>query len=112
QETLSNAFTHFDLVNVLLESRDHQAAAGNQVAPAPDPNADYRFAGSVEYADDGAARLLFRLIDLSDGSIVWSRVFDRVPGGDDKAAAEERIVRAPASGSLTPSRATYARPRA
>jgi len=112
QETLSNAFTHFDHVNVLLESRDHQAAAGNQVAPAPDPNADYRFAGSVEYADDGAARLLFRLVDLSDGSIVWSRVFDRVPGGDDKAAAEERIVRALAGGLLQPFGVIYARQRA
>jgi TolB-like protein len=112
QETLSNAFTHFDLVNVLLESRDHQAAAGNQVAPAPDPNADYRFSGSVEYADDGATRLLFRLIDLSDGSIVWSRVFDRVLGGDDKAAAEERIVRELAGGLLQPFGVIYARQRA
>jgi len=112
QETLSNAFTHFDLVNVLLESGTHQAAAGNQVAPAPDPNADYRFAGSVEYADDGAARLLFRLVDLSDGSIVWSRVFDRVPGGDDKAAAEERIVRELAGGLLQPFGVIYARQRA
>ncbi|HLN40617.1 MAG TPA: hypothetical protein VK337_22755, partial [Xanthobacteraceae bacterium] len=73
QETLSNAFTHFDLVNVQLEFQDHQAAAGNEAAPARDANADYRFSGSVEYVDDGAARLLFRLVDVADGSIVWSR---------------------------------------
>ena len=30
QETLSNAFTHFDLVNVQLESADHQVATGNR----------------------------------------------------------------------------------
>ena len=112
QETLSNAFTHFDLVNVQLESGDHQAAAGNETAPARDANADYRFSGSVEYADDGAARLLFRLIDVSDGSIVWSRVFDRVLGGDDKAAAEERIVRELAGTLLQPFGVIYAYQRA
>jgi TolB-like protein len=112
QETLSNAFTHFDLVNVQLASGDHQAAAGNEAAPARDANADYRFSGSVEYGDDGAARLLFRLIDLSDGSIVWSRVFDRVLGGDDKAAAEERIVRELAGTLLQPFGVIYAYQRA
>jgi TolB-like protein len=112
QETLSNAFTHFDLVNVQLESADHQAAAGNETPPAREANADYRFSGFVEYADDGAARLLFRLIDLTDGSIVWSRVFDRVLGGDDKAAAEERIVRELAGILLQPFGVIYAYQRA
>jgi TolB-like protein len=112
QETLSNAFTHFDLVNVQLESQDHQAAAGDEAAPVRDANADYRFSGSVEYADDGAARLLFRLIDVSDGSIVWSRAFDRVLGGDDKAAAEERIVRELAGTLLQPFGVIYSRQRA
>jgi TolB-like protein len=112
QETLSNAFTHFDLVNVQLESADHQAAADNEAAPARDANADFRFSGFVEYGDDGTARLLFRLIDLSDGSIVWSRVFDRVLGGDDKAAAEERIVRELAGILLQPFGVIYAYQRA
>jgi TolB-like protein len=112
QETLSNAFTHFDLVNVQLESADHQVAAGNEAAPARDANANYRFSGSVEYADDGAARLSFRLIDVADGSIVWSRVFDRVLGGDDRAAAEERIVRELAGILLQPFGVIYTRQRA
>jgi TolB-like protein len=112
QETLSNAFTHFDLVNVQLESADHSAAAGDAAAPARDANADYRFSGSVEYGDDGAARLLFRLIDVSDGSIVWSRAFDRVLGGDDKAAAEERIVRELAGILLQPFGVIFTRQRA
>src|SRR3984893_7036098 len=112
QETLSNAFTHFDLVNVQLESADHQVATGNETAPARDANANYRFSGSVEYGDDGAARLLFRLIDVADGSIVWSRVFDRVLGGDDRAAAEERIVRELAGILLQPFGVIYTRQRA
>jgi TolB-like protein len=112
QETLSNAFTHFDLVNVQLESGDHQAAAGNEAVPAREANADFRFSGSIEYADDGAARLSFRLIDVTDGSIVWSRVFDRVLGGDDKAGAEEKIVRELAGILLQPFGVIYTRQRA
>ncbi len=108
QETLSNAFTHFDLVNVQLESKDHQAAAGTEAVPARETKADYRFSGSIEYADDGAARLSFRLIDVAGGSIVWSRVFDRVLGGDDKAAAEEKIVRELAGILLQPFGVIYA----
>jgi tetratricopeptide (TPR) repeat protein len=96
QETLSNAFTHFDLVNVQLESADHQVATGNETAPARDANANYRFSGSVEYADDGAARLSFRLIDVADG----------------KAAAEERIVRELAGILLQPFGVIYTRQRA
>jgi TolB-like protein len=67
----------------MLKSRDRQAAAQGGSVMARNLHADYRFAGSIEYSDDGAARLLFRLIDVADDSIVWSRVFDRVPAGDD-----------------------------
>lgn len=103
-DTLSGAFTHFDLVNVVLEANDR---------PAPtDPQADYRFAGSVEYSDDGAARLLFRLIDLADGSIVWSRVFDHVPASDDQSSAEEKVVRELAGILLQPYGVIYAHQRA
>ena len=79
-ETLTGAFTHFDLVNVLLEPAT--SAAAGQAAPAPDAHADYRFAGSVDYSDDGDARLLFRVIDVADDSVIWSRVFERMPAGD------------------------------
>jgi tetratricopeptide (TPR) repeat protein len=103
QETLSSAFTHFDLINIALAPRDN---------PAVDPRADYRFVGSVEYGDDGAARLLFRLIDSSDGSIVWSRAFDRVLAGDDRASAENNVVRELAGTLLQPFGVIYARQRA
>lgn len=110
QETLSSAFTHFDLVNVLLESKDRSTAVG---APAAaEPRVDYRFTGSIEYFDDGAARLLFRVIDVSDGSIVWSRSFDREPAGGNRAAVEKDIVRALAGPLLQPFGVIYARQRA
>jgi len=103
-DTLSGAFTHFDLINVLLESKERPASA--------DPRAEYRFAGSIEYSDDGAARLLFRLIDVGDGSIVWSRVFDRVPPSDDQSSAEEKVVRGLAGILLQPYGVIYAHQRA
>jgi tetratricopeptide (TPR) repeat protein len=56
--------------------------------------------------------LLFRVIDVSDGSIVWSRSFDRVPAGGDRAAAEKDIVRALAGPLLQPFGVIYARQRA
>ena len=110
QEALSSAFTHFDLVNILLEPKDHAATAGEPAVA--EPHADYRFTGSVEYADDGAAHLLFRVIDVGDGSIVWSRSFDRVPAGGDRATAEKDIVRALAGPLLQPFGVIYARQRA
>jgi len=111
QETLSSAFTHFDLVNVLLPPADRASIVGEAPTAAPEPRADYRFAGSVEYTDDGATRLLFRLIDLSDGSIIWSRRFERVAVDGDKVAAEEHIVRELAGTLLQPFGVIYARQR-
>ncbi len=75
-DTLTDAFTHFDLVNILVERSDGQAGH-SESASAREMHADYRFVGSVEYSDDGAARSLFRLIDAADGSIVWSRFRSR-----------------------------------
>jgi tetratricopeptide (TPR) repeat protein len=105
-DTLSDAFTHFDLVNVLLESKE-----GSGAGPTRDPHADYLFGGSVEYSEDGSTRLLFRLVDEADGSIVWSRAFDRVPAVDDQSSAEEKIVRELAGTLLQPFGVIYARQR-
>ncbi len=109
-DTLSDAFSHFDLVNILLEPGD-VPPTGAEPTTAASANAKYRFTGSVEYGDDGAARLLFGLLDLSDGSIVWSRVFDRVPADDNQSAAENKIVRVLAGTLLQPFGVIYAHQR-
>jgi adenylate cyclase len=98
-DALSGAFTRFDLVNVMLEPRDRPAGADGL-------HADYRFVGSVEYSNDGDARLLFRLIDTADDSIAWSRVFDHVPADDP--SAEEKVVRELAGTLLQPFGVIYA----
>ncbi len=110
-DMLTGAFTHFDLVNVLLEPSDGRVPAGGS-APEPILHADYRFAGSVDYSDDGDARLLFRVVDASDDSVIWSRVFERVPAGDGQSSAEEGVVRELAGTLLQPFGVIYAHQRA
>jgi hypothetical protein len=108
-DALSYAFTQFDLVNILLAPKDAQP--GDNSAAAREQRADYRFAGSVEYSSDGATRLLFRLIDTADGSIVWSRAFDPIAAADDPSSAEEKVVRQLAGTLLQPFGVIYARQR-
>ena len=111
-DTLSDAFSHFDLVNILWQpGTEETAAPGNGQALARDLHADYRFVGSVEYSDDGAARLRVRLIDTADDGVVWSRVFDRLTAGDDRSAAEEAVVRELAGTLLQPFGVIYAHQR-
>ena len=84
---LSDAFTRFDLVNVVWDSESGPRPA----RAAADARNDYRLAGSVEYHDSGALHLRFRLIDAADGNVVWAREFDAA-ADEEPAAAEDRIV--------------------
>jgi len=110
-DALTGAFTRFDLVNVLLDAGDNHAPAGGS-ATGRNGQGDYRFAGSIEYSDDGAARLLFRLIDVSNDSVIWSRVFERLPASDDQSSFEETVIRELAGTLLQPFGVIYAHQRA
>ncbi len=90
-DMLSDAFAHFDLVNVIWEPMESGPNGG--AGTATRLPLDYRLAGTVQYDEDGAARIRFRLIDATDGAVVWSRVFDERPEEMDHRAAEESIVR-------------------
>ena len=83
-EKIGDAFARFDTINVVA-SRTASADA-----PAMEPRSDYRLSGVVEYKSDGAS-VQFRLIDVAEGNVVWSRSFDRVVA-TDQGAAEEQIV--------------------
>jgi TolB-like protein len=93
---LSDAFARFDLVNVVWD-----VAAGRPARAATDARIDYRMAGSAEYQEDGAVRLRFRLIDVADGNVVWTRELEVASSGDP-TDAQERIVRELAAALVQP----------
>ncbi len=86
-DKLCDAFARFDTINIVSGAAD---AAGK--AAQPNQAVNYRLMGSVEYRDDGTTSVRFRLIDNRDGTVHWSRVFDRLRHGEDRAATEEAIV--------------------
>ncbi len=89
-EKSRDAFARFDAINVVSE-------------PArPEVRVNYRFAGLVDYRDHGITRIHFRLSDVGDGSVVWTRTFERPASTDDRAAAENEIVSAVAATLLQP----------
>ncbi len=79
-EKTRDAFSRFDAINIGSES----LPAGERV--------DYRLFGFIEYHGDGTASLRFRLLDVVDGNSVWTRTFDRLAVGRDRAASEDGIV--------------------
>jgi Tfp pilus assembly protein PilF len=84
-EKIGDAFARFDTINVVYAPR---VAAAD--VPVTEPRSDYRLAGAVEYGSADAT-VQFRLIDVGEGNVVWSRSFDRVAPGE-QGVAEEQIV--------------------
>jgi TolB-like protein len=101
RERLSDAFSRFDLVNIVEEGAQKTAAATPLAA-------QYRFGGALEYDAEGGVRMSFRVVDAADGKVVWSQVFERIKPADDRAAAEEAIVRQLAPTLLQPFGVLYA----
>jgi TolB-like protein len=106
---LSDAFAHFDLVNIVWESAEGRSTPAR--APPAESSVDYRLVGSAEYGEDGSARLRFRLIDAADGNVVWTRVME-VAANDDPTAAQEAIVRELAATLIQPFGVIFAHGRA
>jgi TolB-like protein len=106
---LSDAFAHFDLVNIVWESAEGRSTPAR--APPAESSVDYRLVGSAEYGEDGSARLRFRLIDVADGNVVWTRVME-VAASDDPTAAQEAIVRELAATLIQPFGVIFAHGRA
>jgi tetratricopeptide (TPR) repeat protein len=110
RERISAAFSRFDLVNIV---EDSGAAARAHLPPPAGAarSADCRFGGSLEYDADGRARVAFRLVNAADNNVIWSQVFDHVAAGEDRAAAEDAIVRQLAQTLLQPFGVIYAHGR-
>jgi tetratricopeptide (TPR) repeat protein len=83
-EKINGAFARFDTVNVVYGPR---ATVGSSAAAS---KVDYQLSSAVEYRD-GHANVQFRLIDVGEGNVVWSRSFDRLPSAEE-GVVEEKIV--------------------
>ncbi len=104
---LADAFARFDLANIVGDAP--QRVAGTAAAPPSTVRRiDYRFGASVEYGADGAARIGLRLVDAVRGDVIWSQMFERVGPAEDRAAAEEAIVRQVAPALMQPFGVIYA----
>jgi hypothetical protein len=73
-DSLVDAFTRFDEIEVRSEPVPAAGAADDRAR-----HSQYELATTAEHAADGAIRLNFRLVDLSERTVVWSRSFDRSP---------------------------------
>ena len=80
-EKICDAFSRFGTINI------QPADEGGD-----DTAIDYRLIGSVEYRDGGIAHIRCRLLDASNGNVVWSRVFERTIPADGRAAIEDELV--------------------
>ena len=84
-EKIGDAFARFDTINVVYSPR-----FGTADETVAEPRSDYRLAGIVEYGND-TVNAQFRLIDVAEGSVAWSRSFERIAPAE-KGVAEEQIV--------------------
>jgi tetratricopeptide (TPR) repeat protein len=96
RDSLIDAFTRFDEIEVRSEPAP-AVGATDQVQ-----RSQYELATTAEYAADGAIRLNFRLVDLREHTVVWSRSFDRTP------IVRAEVVRELATALVQPYGAIYA----
>lgn len=102
---LADAMSRFGATKVVVAGSPGRADA------AAERWSDYRLSGDADFHADGTASLSFRLVDETDGTLVWSRVFARQRAGTDAAAAEDAVVRAMASAVAEPFGVLWSRER-
>ena len=99
---LGDALGRFEGVNVVTGG-----GASARAVPVSDwPQ--YRLSGSADYHPDGTATLNFRLVDTSDGALVWSHIFDGLQVGAHPDASQETVVREVATAIAAPFGAIWA----
>jgi tetratricopeptide (TPR) repeat protein len=89
---LTDALARFDEITV-GPAAITLTGAGDHVSLPEHPSASkYYLGATAEYRDDGTVALTFRLVDTSDGVLVWSRTFDRTQFARDSGADEYGVV--------------------
>jgi tetratricopeptide (TPR) repeat protein len=96
---LAEAFSLFEAINIVAGALPARVRA------------DYRLDGSVEYCGEKIVTLRFKLIDERDTTIVWSKLFERLDGGEDEADIERPVILELASTLLEPFGTVWAQER-
>jgi tetratricopeptide (TPR) repeat protein len=89
---ISEAFALFDIINVMMAAPPNARSGPLAVAPASTPGmrSDYRLDGTVEYRGNRTVDLRFKLVDESDQTVIWSRLFEKL--ADENGEAERHVL--------------------
>jgi len=89
---IAEAFALFDTINIIMAAPPSARSGPLAVAPSVPTTirSDYRLDGAVEYRGNETVDLRFKLVDESDQTVIWSRVFEKLSG--DHGEAERRIL--------------------
>jgi TolB-like protein len=94
QTELCDALSRFDEIIVVTDAACG-GAAKSKLPPLPNKfnHVDYVVSGHLDYGDGRSVAVTLRLIDTSDGMIVWSRTFPPIHLDADADKAQDVIVR-------------------
>lgn len=98
-DKLRNAFALFEGINVVSNAGGTSGSSPRQAEPAA---VDYRLVGTVDYHQDGSADIRVRLLDLAEGTVVWSHTAEGIPATAERAAREDALVTELATRLLIP----------
>ena len=93
---IAEAFALFDGVNVIAQEQDTPARS------------DYRLDSMVEYRGNRSVDLRFKLTDELDGTVIWSRAFEKLP---EDEGTERRVVFELGNALVQPYGVTFANDR-
>ncbi len=100
---LRDALARFD--EIVVASEPPPAARQG----LPHPPRRYDLAGTLRHNGNGSVSLAFRLYDVADGTLAWTRSFDGIPAATLSAAADHEIVERVAALLAQPYGVIYAR---
>jgi len=85
---LCDAFARFEMINVVSGTRSSE------------DKTDYELKGLIEYHEGSATDVQLRLVDNTDGTVVWTRTFAQPPASDPAPTCTPRPASNPAFRSI------------
>jgi TolB-like protein len=96
-DKLRATFARFDTVNVAIDQSRVATGAATPTSPG-----DYQLIITGEFRDDGTADVRFRLLDVAEGTVLWSRSFERIAMPTSNLPTDDELARQVAMTLLPP----------